>query len=147
MKPINSLRLALALQYQCHDSFRGCHLKTLLQFKVLLLSALLVLSITMLAQMPVHPGIILPLLMNSILSSKPNRAEQVVTARLVQNSPLAEEFTSKTCNTIVGRTIELNATADATGAATAYRFDESRPTKGICSSPYALDLFIPLKMP
>ena len=146
MKPIKSLRLALALQYQCHDSFKGCHLETLLQFKVLLLSALLVLSITMLAQMSVHPGIILPLLMNSILSSKPNRAEQVVT-RLVQNSPLAEEFTSETCNTIVGRTIELNATADATGAATAYRFDESRPTKGICSSPYAQDLFIPLKMP
>ena len=146
MKSIKSLRLALALQYQCHDSFRGCHLKTLLQFKVLLLSALLVLSITMLAQMSIHPGIILPLLMNSILSSKPNRAEQVVT-RLVQNSPLAEEFTSETCNTIVGRTIELNATADATGAATAYRFDESRPTKGICSSPYAQNLFIPLKMP
>jgi hypothetical protein len=118
-----------------------------LQFKVLLLSALLVLSITVLAQMSVHPGTILPFLQNSILSSKPNRAEQVVTVSLVQNSPLAEEFTRKTGNTIVGRTIELNATADATGAATAYRFDESRPTKGIRSSPYAQDLFIPLRMP
>jgi hypothetical protein len=124
MKPIKSLRLALALQYQGQDSFKGCHLKTLLQFKVLLLSALLVLSITVLAQMSVHPGIILPLLLNSILSSKPNRAEQVVTARLVQNSPLAEGFTSKTGNTIVGHTIELSATADAAGATTAYRFDE-----------------------
>ena len=124
MKPIKSLRLALALQYQGQDSFKGCHLKTRLQFKVLLLSALLVLSITVLAQMSVHPGTILPFLQNSILSSKPNRAEQVVTVSLVQNSPLAEEFTRKTGNTIVGRTIDLNATADATGATTAYRIDE-----------------------
>jgi hypothetical protein len=42
MKPIKSLRLALALQYQGQDSFEGCHLKTLSQLKVLLLSALLV---------------------------------------------------------------------------------------------------------
>jgi hypothetical protein len=62
--------------------------------------------------------------MDSILNSKTKRAGQVVTARLVQNSPLAEGSTSKTGNTIVGRTIELNATADATGATTAYRFHE-----------------------
>ena len=76
------------------------------------------------AQISVPPKIMLQLLPDSILSSRPNRAGQVVTARLVQNSPLAERFTSKTGNTIVGRTIELNATADATGATTAYRFDE-----------------------
>ncbi len=85
------------------------------------------------------------LLLDSILSSKAKRAGQVVAARLVQNSPLAEGSTSETGNTIVGRTIELNATADVTGTTTAYRFDESRPTKNIRSSPYAQDLFIPLK--
>jgi hypothetical protein len=99
-------------------------LKTLLLLKALLLSALLVLSIAVLAQISVRPGIILLLLLGSIHSSKAESAGQVVTARLVQNSPLAEGFTSKTGNTIVGHTIELNATADAAGAMTAYRFDE-----------------------
>jgi hypothetical protein len=66
------------------------------------------------------------LLLDSILSSKAKRAGQVVAARLVQNSPLAEGSTSETGNTIVGRTIELNATADATGATTAFRFDDCR---------------------
>jgi hypothetical protein len=122
-------------------------LKTLLLLKALLLSALLVLSIAVLAQISVRPGIILLLLSDSILSSKAESAGQAVTARLVQNSPLAEGFTSKTGNTIVGHTIELNATADAAGATTAYRFDESRLTKSIRSSPYAQDLFIPLRMP
>jgi hypothetical protein len=66
----------------------------------------------------------LPLLPDSILSWKAESAGQVVNARLEQNIPLAEGSTSKTGNTIVGRTIELNATAGATGATTAYRFDE-----------------------
>lgn len=99
-------------------------MKILLLLKALLLSALLVLSMAVHAQISVPPKIMLQLLPDSILSSRTNRAGQVVTARLVQNSPLAERFTSKTGNTIVGRTIELNATADATGATTAYRFDE-----------------------
>ena len=77
-----------------------------------------------LAQISVRPGIILLLLPGSILSSKAESAGQAVTARLVQNIPLAEGSTSKTGNTIVGRTIESNATADATGATTAYRIDE-----------------------
>jgi hypothetical protein len=76
------------------------------------------------AQISVPPRIMLQLLPDSILSSNAEIAGQVVTARLVQNIPLAEGFTSKTGNTSVGRSIELNATADATGAATAYRFDE-----------------------
>jgi hypothetical protein len=124
MNPIKSLRLALALQYQGHDSFKGCHLKTLFPSKALLLSALLVLSMAVLAQISVRPGIILLLLSDSILSSKAESAGQAVTARLVQNIPLAEGSTSMPGNTIVGRTIELNATADAAGATTAYRFDE-----------------------
>ena len=129
MKPIKSLRLALALQYQGQDSFSqdsfiGCHLKTLLLLKALLLSALLVLSMALLAQISVRPRIMLQLLPDSILSSNAESAGQVVTARLVQNIPLAKESTSKSGNTIVGRTIELNATADATGATTAYRIDE-----------------------
>jgi hypothetical protein len=124
MKPIKSLRLALVLQQRGQDSFKGCHLKTLLLSKALLLSALLVLSIAVLAQISVRPGIILLLLLGSIHSSKAESAGQVVTARLVQNSPLAEGFTSRTGNTIVGHTIELNATADAAGATTSYRFDE-----------------------
>ena len=77
-----------------------------------------------LAQISVRPGIILLLLPGSILSSQAESAGQAVTARLVQNIPLAEGSTSKTGNTTVGRTIELNATADATGATTAYRIDE-----------------------
>ena len=117
-------------------------MKTLLPLTVLLLSALLVLSITVLAQISVRSGIKLLLLLDSILNSKAESAGQVVTARLVQNNPLAEGSTSKPGNTIVGRTIELNATADAAGATTAYRFDEFRPTKAfahhhmlkICSS-------------
>jgi hypothetical protein len=98
-------------------------LKTLLLLKALLLSALLVLSIAGLAQISVRPGITLLLLLGSIHSSKVESAGQVVTERLVQNSPLAGS-TSKTDNTIVSHTIELNATADATGATTAYRVDE-----------------------
>src|SRR5258708_31177914 len=70
------------------------------------------------------PRIMGQFLPDSILSANAEIAGQVVTTRLVQNSPLAERFTSKTGNTIVGRTIELNATADATGATTTYRFDE-----------------------
>jgi hypothetical protein len=76
-----------------------------------------------LAQISVRPGIILLLLPDSILSSKAASVGQAVTARLVQNIPLAEGSTSKTGNTTVSRTIELNATADATGATTAYRID------------------------
>jgi hypothetical protein len=93
-------------------------LKTLFPSNALLLSALLVLSMAVLDQISVHPGIILLLLPDSIL-----------TARLVQNIPLAEGSTSKTGNTTVGRTTELNATADATGATTAYRIDEFRAYK------------------
>jgi hypothetical protein len=99
-----------------------------------------------LAQISVRPGIKLPLLLNSITSSKANRAGQVVTARLVQNSPLAEELTSTTGNTIVGCTIELNATADASCATTAYQFDEFTAYKKHWPSPYAKNLFILLKM-
>jgi hypothetical protein len=99
-------------------------LKTLFPSNALLLSALLVLSMAVLAQIPVRPGIILPLLSDSILSSKAESAGQAITARLVQNIPLAEGSTSKTGNTTVGRNIELNATADAPGATTAYRIDE-----------------------
>jgi tRNA(Arg) A34 adenosine deaminase TadA len=124
MKPIKSLRLALVLQYQGQDSFKGCHLKTHFPSNALLLSALLVLSMAVLAQISVRPGIILLLLPDSILSSKAASAGQAVAAGLVQNIPLAEGSTSKTGNTTVGRTIELNATADATGATTAYRIDE-----------------------
>jgi hypothetical protein len=94
--------------------------------KILLLSTLLVFSIAVLAQISVCPGIISLLRLDSILSSKAKRVGQVVAARLVQNSPLVEGFTSKTGNTIVGRTIELIATADATGATSAYRFDDCR---------------------
>jgi hypothetical protein len=93
-------------------------LKTLFPSNALLLSALLVLSMAVLAQISVHPGIILLLLPDPILAGR------AVTARLVQNIPLAEGSTSKTGNTTVGRTTELNATADATGATTAYRIDE-----------------------
>jgi len=146
MKPIKSLRLALALQYQCHDSFKGCHLKTLFPSNALLLSALLVLSMVVLAQISVRPVIILLLLSDSFLSSKAESSGQAVTAGLIQNIPLAEGSTSKTGNTTVGRTIELNATAGATGATTAYRIDEFTAYKGIRSSPYAQDLFIPLRM-
>ena len=146
MKPIKSLRLALALQYQCHDSFKGCHLKALFPSNALLLSALLVLSMVVLAQISVRPVIILLLLSDSILSSKAESSVQAVTAGLIQNIPLAEGSTSMTGNTTVGRTIELNATADDTGAATAYRIDEFTAYKGIRSSPYAQDLFIPLRM-
>ena len=99
-------------------------MKTLLLLDARLLSALLVLSIAVLAQISVRPGIILLLLPDSILSSKAASAGQVVTARLGQNSSLAEGFTTKTGSTIVGHTIELNATVDAAGATTAYRFDE-----------------------
>ena len=99
-------------------------MKALLLLKVPLLSTLLVFSIAVLVQISVRPGIILMLLLDSILSSKAKRAGQVVAARLVQNSPLAEGFTSKTGITIVGHTIELNAPADAAGATTVYRFDE-----------------------
>jgi len=99
-------------------------LKTLFLFKVLLLSALLLLSITVLAQISVRPGIILLLLPDSIHSSKAESAGQIVTARFAQNSPLAERFTRKTGNTIVSRSIELNASADAAGATTVHRFDE-----------------------
>ena len=99
-------------------------MKTLLLLDARLLSAFLVLSRPMLDQISARPGIILLLLRNSILSSKAESAGQAVTARLVQNNPLAEGFTTKTGNTIVGHTIELNATADATCATTAYRFDE-----------------------
>jgi hypothetical protein len=81
-------------------------------------------EMTVLAQISVRPGIILLLLSDSILSSKAESAGQALTARLVQNSPLAERFTSKTGNTTVGHTIELNATADAAGPTTSYRFDE-----------------------
>jgi hypothetical protein len=124
MKPIKSLRLALALQYQGQDSFKGCHLKTLFPSNALLLSALLVLSMAVLAQISVRPGIILLLLPDSILSADAESAGQAVTARLVQNIQLADGSTSKTGNTTVGRTIELNATANAAGATTAYRIDE-----------------------
>ena len=99
-------------------------MKTLFPSNALLLSALLVLSMAVLAQISVRPGIILLLLPDSILSARAESAGQAVTARLVQNSPLAERSTSKTGNTTVGHTIELNATADAAGATTAYRFDE-----------------------
>jgi len=78
-------------------------LKTLFPSKALLLSALLVLSMAVLAQISVRPGIILLLLSDSILSSKAESAGQAVTARLVQNIPLAEGSTSKPGNTIVGR--------------------------------------------
>jgi hypothetical protein len=124
MKPIKSLRLALALQYQGQDSFKGCHLKTLFPSNALLLSALLVLSMALLAHISVRPGIILLLLPDSILSADAESAGQAVTARLVQNIQLADGSTSKTGNTTVGRTIELNATANAAGATTAYRIDE-----------------------
>jgi hypothetical protein len=99
-------------------------LKTLFPSNAFLLSALLVLSMALLAQISVRPRIMLQLLPDSILSSNAESAGQAVTARLVQNIPLAEGSTSKTGNTTVGRTIELNATADATGATTAYRIDE-----------------------
>jgi hypothetical protein len=92
--------------------------------KTLLLSALLAFSMVVLAEIPVRPGIILLFLLDSILNSKAKRAGQVVSARVVQNSPLAEGSTSKTGNTIVGRIIELNATADAPDATTVYRLDE-----------------------
>jgi hypothetical protein len=120
-------------------------LKTLLLLDARLLSPLLVLSVAVLTQISVRPGIILLRLPEFILSSKAESAGQVVTARLVQNNPLAEGSTSKPGNTIVGRTIELNATADVTGTTTAYRFDESQPTKNCRSSPCAQALFIPLK--
>jgi len=99
-------------------------LKTLFPSNAILLSALLVLSIAVLAQISVLPGIILLLLLGSIHSSKAESAGQAVTTRLVQNSSLAERFTTKTGNTIVSHTIELNAPADAAGATTVYRFDE-----------------------
>ena len=122
-------------------------MKTLFPSNALLLSALLVLSMAVLAQISVHPGIILLLLPDSILSSKAESAGQAVTARLVQNIQLAEGSTSKTGNTIVGRTIESNATADAAAARPRIELMNSRPTKSIRSSPYAQDLFIPLRMP
>ena len=123
-------------------------MKTLLLLKALSLSASLVLSIAVIAQISACSGIILLLLPDSILTSKAESAGQVVTARLVQNSPLGEGFTSKAGNTIVGHTIELNAMADVTGATTE-RIDlmNAWPAKSIRSSPYAQDLFIPLRMP
>ena len=112
-------------------------MKTLL-LKALLLSALLVLSIAVLAQILVPPGIIVLFLLDSILNSKAESAGQVVTARLVQNIPSAKGSTSKTGNTTVCRTIELNATADATGATTAYRFDEFTAYKKAFAHPHML---------
>ena len=114
-------------------------MKIRLLLKDLLLSALLVLSRAMPAQISLRPGIISLPLLDSILSSKARRTGQVVTALPAQNSPLAEGSTSKTGNTMAGRIIELDATADATGATNAYQFHELMAHKEdvlilICSS-------------
>ena len=119
-------------------------MKTLLLLKVLLQSTLLVLSITVYAQISVRPEIVLLLFPNSLLKSKAESTEQFVPARIVQNVPLAKGFRSKTGNTNVGRMMGM---ASATGATNAYRFDESTPYKSIRSSPSAEDLCIPPRMP
>ena len=99
-------------------------MKTLLLLKALLLSALLVLSMAVHAQISVPPRIMLQLLPDSILSSNAESAGQVVTARLVQNIPLAEESTSKSGNTNRRPHYRVKCDGGSTGATTAYRFDE-----------------------
>ncbi len=75
------------------------------------------------AQLPIPPGTVLPVALNSSLDSAKCKAGQAVTARVMQDVPLPSRAKIPAGSKVVGRVTEVKGHNGSSGATVSLRFD------------------------
>ena len=90
---------------------------------VLLGASLLALAVTSRAAESIPPGTILPVRLNSTLSSAKAKPGQVITARVMQDVPLPDGRTIHAGATVIGHITSVTPASNGTAARLSLRFD------------------------
>jgi hypothetical protein len=77
----------------------------------------------------VPPGTILPVRLNSTLSSAKNKPGQIVTARVMQNVPLPDGQKIRAGATVIGHIASVTHASNGTGATISLRFDTLKTSR------------------
>lgn len=85
--------------------------------------ALLMLSTALLGQSTIPPGTILPVELDSAIRSARSRPGQVLSARTMQDVPLADGAKIKSGTKVLGRVIAVQRLTSGVGAKITFRFD------------------------
>src|SRR5580693_1043656 len=85
--------------------------------------SLIMLSMDLFAQNTIPAGTIVPVALNSSLSSRKVKPGQVITARVMQDVPLSPGSTIHAGAKVVGHVIRVKAADGANGAQMSERFD------------------------
>jgi hypothetical protein len=91
--------------------------------RALLLVSLLAFPASLLAQDVVSSGTVLPVQLHGSLSSKKSKPGQVITARIMQNVPLAQGKTIHAGAKVVGHLLDVAPATSGAGAKITLRFD------------------------
>jgi hypothetical protein len=85
--------------------------------------SLIMLSMDLFAQNTIPAGTIVPVALNSSLSSRKVKPGQVITARVMQDVPLSPGSTIHAGAKVLGRVIDVKPANGGTGAQVSFRFD------------------------
>ena len=85
--------------------------------------SLIMLSMDLFAQNTIPAGTIVPVALNSSLSSRKVKPGQVMTARVMQDVPLSPGSTIHAGAKVIGRVIDVKPANGGTGAQVSFRFD------------------------
>jgi hypothetical protein len=85
--------------------------------------SLIMLSMDLFAQNTIPAGTIVPVALNSSLSSRKVKPGQVITARVMQDVPLSPGSTIHAGAKVIGRVIDVKPANGGTGAQVSFRFD------------------------
>jgi hypothetical protein len=94
-----------------------------ISMKSILWMALLTCGTQLFAQTAVPAGTILPVALSSSLNSRKSKAGQVITARIMQNVPLATGSQLRAGTKVLGRVVEVSPADGTHGATMSLRFD------------------------
>ena len=95
----------------------------IISMKSILWMALLTCGTQLFAQTAVPSGTILPVALSSSLNSRTSKAGQVITARIMQNVPLATGSQLRVGTKVLGRVVEVSPADGTHGATMSLRFD------------------------
>jgi hypothetical protein len=91
--------------------------------KKLLLVALIVFSAELFGQSAISPGTIIPAQLNSSLNSRRSKVGEVITARIMQDVPLASGSTIHVGAKLIGHVVAVKPSSGGASAAISVRFD------------------------
>lgn len=90
---------------------------------IVFIGVLLAIGTESFAQSAIPPGVILPVQLNSSLNSKKSKPGQIVTARVMQDVPLASGGRIRAGSKVIGRVLDAVEAQNGMGARISLRFD------------------------